>query len=98
MTYGRSIFKALDKFGLDVARWPELAADRNAWRSMLQTGLAPAGFRPGAPAPTPPPRPPSPPPLARTKPTRRCAAATNAAIDSTLRLERRPLSEVTNIH
>jgi hypothetical protein len=98
MTYGRSVFKALDKFGLDVARWPELAADRSVWRAMLQTGLAPAGFRPGAPAPTPPPRPPSPPPLARTKQTRRCAAATNAAIDSTLRLERRPLSEVTNIH
>jgi hypothetical protein len=98
MTYGRSVSKALDKFGLDVARWPELAADRSAWRSMLQTGMAPAGFRPGAPAPTPPPRPPSPPPLARTKPTRRCAAATNAAIDSTLRLERRPLMETTNIH
>ena len=91
MTYGRSVFKALDKFGLDVSRWPELAADRAAWRTMLQTGLAPPAFRP-------PPSPPPQPPISRTKPSRRCAAATNAAIDSTLRLERRPLTEITNIH
>ena len=90
MTYGRSVFKALDKFGLDVSRWPELAADRAAWRTMLQTGLAPPAFRP-------PPTPPPPPPISRTKPSRRCAAATNAAIDSTLRLERRPLADVTNL-
>ena len=32
MTYGRSIFKALNKFNLNVERWPEgwLAADRSA--------------------------------------------------------------------
>ena len=46
MTYGRSVFKALDKFHLDVPRWPELAADRAAWREMLRTGLAPPAFRP----------------------------------------------------
>ena len=74
MTYGRSVFKALDKFNLDVERWPELAADRNAWRAMLKTGIAPPAFRP---APSPPP----PEPIARTKPTRCAAAATNARID-----------------
>ena len=40
MTYGRSIFKALEKFNIDVARWPELAANRAAWRETLRTGLA----------------------------------------------------------
>ena len=90
MTYGRSVFKALDKFGLDASRWPELAAVRVAWRTMLQTGLAPPAFRS-------PPTPPPPLPISRTKPSRRCAAATNAAIDSTLRLERRPLADVTNL-
>ena len=87
MTYGRSVLKALDKFGLDVSRWPELAADRAAWREMLQTGLAPPAFRP-------PPPPPPPPPISRTKSARDCTAATNAAIDATLRLERRPLKNL----
>ena len=45
MTYGRSVFKALDELGLDVARWPELAADRAMWREMLRTALAPPAFR-----------------------------------------------------
>ena len=36
MTYGRSVFKALGKFNLDVARWPELAAKRGAWREMAR--------------------------------------------------------------
>ena len=88
MTYGRSgftsSFKALDKFHLDVPRWPELAADRAAWREMLRTGLAPPAFRP-------PPTPPPAPPLARTKLARRVTAATNAAIDLTIKMERRPL-------
>ena len=46
MTYGRSIFKAMDKFNLDVERWHELAAQRGPWRAMLKTGIAPAGCIP----------------------------------------------------
>ena len=76
MTYAgaRSVFKSLDKFGLDVTRWPELAADRAAWRRMLQTGHAPPAFWP---APSPPP----PEPISRRKPARRAAATTNAALE-----------------
>ena len=37
MTYGRSVGKALDTFGLDHNKWPELGADRLAWRAMLRT-------------------------------------------------------------
>ena len=33
MTYGRSVGKALDTFGLDRNKWPELAADHLAWRA-----------------------------------------------------------------
>ena len=77
MTYGRSLGKALDHFLLDRERWPELAANRAAWRAMLQAGIAPPEFRPRPPTPPPPP----PPPLARTKPSRACAAKTMAAID-----------------
>ena len=40
-TYGRTIAKAMDVFDLDPARWPELAADRGAWRAMLRSGKAP---------------------------------------------------------
>ena len=39
MTYGRSVGKALDTFGLDHNKWPELAADRLAWRAMLRSGV-----------------------------------------------------------
>ena len=92
MTYGRSIFKALEKFNIDVARWPELAANRAAWRETLRTGLAPPEFRP----PPPPPPPPPPVPLALTKPVRGCVQATVAAIDAALREERRPFSDLTN--
>lgn len=81
MTYGRSVFKALDAFGVDTARWHEFAADRGAWRSMLQQGRAPRAWRP----------PPTPEPLARTRPTRRCTQMTMAAIDATLQRERHPL-------
>ena len=60
MTYGRSIFKAMDKFQIDTARWHELAADRVAWRETLKMGVAVPSFRPQA-------RPPSP-HISRTKP------------------------------
>mmetsp|Transcript_45670 Transcript_45670/g.147025 ORF Transcript_45670/g.147025 Transcript_45670/m.147025 type:complete len:122 (+) Transcript_45670:1726-2091(+) len=85
MTYGRSIFKALAKFGIDSARWHLLAADRAAWRETLRSGLAPAEFRP-------PPAPPSPERISRTKPVPGCTAATMARV-SLLRqhLERRCL-------
>ena len=94
MTYGRSVLKSLGKFGLDVTRWPELAAKRGAWRVMLKTGLAPPAFRPPpslAPSPSPPP------PILRTKPTRGCTAATYAAIDTTLQLERTAMRELSNL-
>ena len=32
MTYGRTICKALDHFSIAHATWPQLAADRLAWR------------------------------------------------------------------
>jgi len=82
MTYGRSIFKAMDKFQIDTTRWHELAADRSAWRETLRTGIAPPAFRPQA-------RPPSP-RISRSKPVRSCAQATIAAIDATLQRERQP--------
>ena len=44
-TYGRTIAKAMDVFDLDPVRWPELAADRGAWRVMLRSGEALEGFR-----------------------------------------------------
>ena len=75
MTYGRSIFKALAKFGIDPSRWHLLAADRAAWRETLRTGLAPAEFRPMAS-----------PRISRTKRARGCAAATMSRIGNSLRL------------
>ena len=57
MTYGRSLNKALEKFGVDPRRWPELAADRGAWRRMLHDGFPPDAFRPRPPSPPPPPPP-----------------------------------------
>lgn len=90
MTYGRSVLKALEEFDLDVARWPELAAERGKWREMLRTGLAPSAFRP-------PPTPPPPPPISRTKSARDCTAATDAAIDATLHLERTAMRDITNL-
>ena len=35
MTYGRSIRKALKKFNIAPEEWPELAADRVAWRAAI---------------------------------------------------------------
>ena len=87
MTYGRSVGKALALFQVDPTRWHELAADRGAWRRMLEDGVAPAAFRPQA-------RPPSP-RISRIKPMRSCARATVAAIDESLRKER--LADVTNV-
>ena len=78
MTYGvraQPVGKALGLFHLDCDRWHELAANRAAWRSMLKMGIAPAEYRPRPPSPPPP-------PLARTKPSRACAAKTLAAIDA----------------
>ena len=49
-TLGRTVAKAMDVFRLDRVHWPELAADRVAWRAMPQSGDAPPGFR-QAPAP-----------------------------------------------
>jgi hypothetical protein len=83
MTYGRSIFKAMGMFQIDTARWHELAADRAAWRETLRTGVAPPAFRPNA-------RPPSP-RISRNKTARGCTRATIAAIDASLREERREL-------
>ena len=79
MTFGRSIRTALDKFHIDRSRWPELAADRSAWRQTLEDRRPPDAFF-AMPART---RPPSP-RIARTKPVRSCLARTNAAMDISL--------------
>ena len=79
LTYGRSVAKALDIFDLDRDRWPELAADRAAWRAMLRAGVAPKAFRAPPPAPVPPPI-----NSYWVRPRRAAAIATNAAISSSL--------------
>ena len=76
MTYGRSITKALEMFNIDVRTWPELAADRAAWRETLRAGRPPPGFAP----------PPPPPPAALTRPRRAAAEQTKARIDEHLLL------------
>ena len=80
MTYGRSVRKALDTFNLDHNKWPELAADRLAWREMLRSGEPPPYYR--APPPTPAALPIA---LAQTdgRP-KRPMAATNAAIQNSM--------------
>ena len=90
MTYGRSIFKALEKFTVDTTYWHELAEDRVAWREMLRTGLVPLDYRRQARLVSP--------RIARTKPARACTRATIAAIDASLREERRPLGDMTNTY
>ena len=73
---------AMDVFRLDHVRWPELAANRGAWRAMLQSGEAPPGFR-QAPAPA------VPMPISHylmVRPRRAAAAATNRAIGVSLRV------------
>ena len=89
MTYGRSLYKAMEKFNLDPERWHELAVRRGAWREMLKSGIAPRDFWPRPPSPSPP----SPERIARTKSVRACTRATIAAIDESLRRERLPLSD-----
>ena len=80
LTYGRTVAKAMDTFDLDPARWPELAADRGAWRTMLRSGEAPLGFRQAPP-------PPVPMPMSHflVRPRRAAATRTNAAIDASRR-------------
>ena len=80
MTYGRSIYAALDEYHINRRVWHELAADRSAWRETLRLGHPP-GFV--APPPTP--------PLALTRPTRRAAIAATCGIDASLRALRAPL-------
>ena len=78
MTYGRTVGKALDVFDIDRKRWPELAADRAAWRSTLQSGEPPSAFRATPPTP-------AALPLAFARARRSTLAATNAKIDQTVR-------------
>ena len=80
LTYGRTVAKAMDTFDLDPARWPELAADRGAWRTMLRSGEAPLGFRQAPP-------PPVPMPMSHflVRPRRAAATCTNAAINASRR-------------
>ena len=66
--------QALDVFNIDPTKWPELAADRVAWRATLKSGVPPPEYR--ARLPTPAAR-----PLACTRTRRSTTAATNAAID-----------------
>ena len=80
MTYGRSICKALAKFNVPIDVWPELAADRAAWRETLQRGFPPASFQPSA-------KPLAPQPLALTRPRRAALVATNLAMDASLMAE-----------
>ena len=77
MTYGRSVRKALDTFDLDPNKWPELAADRLAWRAMLRSGEPPPYYL--APPPTP-----AALPIANTRPQRASLAATTAAIQNSV--------------
>ena len=79
MTYGRSIGAALDDFCIDRRTWPDLAADRTAWRETLRLGHPP-GYTEAPPTP----------PLALTRPTRRAATAANHGIDDSLRALRAP--------
>ena len=43
MTYGRSIRKAFDTFGIDREKWHELATNRAAWRRALHGELLGGG-------------------------------------------------------
>ena len=70
MTYGRTIYKALDMFSIAHATWPQLAADRAAWRATLRQGFPPKPFRSVRAAPLPP-------PIALTRPRRASTAAAN---------------------
>ena len=43
MTYGRSICRALDSFGIDRTTWSALAQDRAAWRGAVHGALIDSG-------------------------------------------------------
>ena len=61
----------------DHKKWPELAADRLAWRAMLQSGQPPPAYR--APPPTR-----AALPIANTRPQRSSLAATTAAMQNSV--------------
>ena len=71
--------KAMATFDLDPSRWPELAADRVAWREMLRVGTAPLDFRTPPPPPVPMPR-----SHFLVRPRRAAATATMTVITSSL--------------
>ena len=80
MTFGRSIEYALEDFHISRRDWPDLAADRGAWRETLRL-RHPPGWQPTPPTP----------PLAARRQTRRAAIDTNCNIDASLRALRAPL-------
>ena len=84
MTYGRSVGKALDTFGLDRNKWPELAADRLAWRAMLRSGVRRAVPTCTARRLRPPPSCPSRSHTRAQATLKRPMAATNAAIQNSM--------------
>ena len=43
MTYGRSIRRAMESFGIDYAKWTALAEDRAAWRGAIHGALLDGG-------------------------------------------------------
>ena len=77
---GRSIEYALEDFHISRRDWPDLAADRGAWRETLRL-RHPPGWQPTPPTP----------PLAARRQTRRAAIDTNCNIDASLRALRAPL-------
>ena len=50
MTYGRSLFKAMDKFEIDTARWHELAAGPQCMARDVADGACPACLPPSGSA------------------------------------------------
>ncbi len=65
-------------FDLDHTKWPELAADRAAWRATLKSGQLPLAYRAAPPTP-------AALPLALTRTRRPTAAATNEKIDRSVK-------------
>ena len=94
MTYGRSIGKAMELFNLDATQWQsgtswQQTAHATSWREMLRAGTAPPAYCPQPAV--------KPEPLWRTKSVRSCVKATIAAIEDTLRRERQPLADISNL-
>ena len=89
MTYGRSIHKSLDSFGIEFKTWPQLAADHPAWRDAIHGKLLDGG-RPRRTA-------------VRVETDRRLAISLADArasckdIDASRRTSRPPLADVTNL-